>query len=56
MADVDSKRQFGSGDRVALVGTVRYDRAGFVTVRWDDKTESVVWGADLVPEAKETER
>ena len=36
-----------TGDRVALCGNVSYARGGFVLVRWDDGTTSLVWGADL---------
>jgi hypothetical protein len=36
-----------TGDRVALYGNVSYERGGFVLVRWDDGTTSLVWGADL---------
>lgn len=49
--------RFGTGDRVALTGTVRWGSStGFVTITLDSGPEVVVWGADLVPEAKETER
>jgi hypothetical protein len=36
-----------TGDRVALCGSVSYERGGFVLVRWDDGTSSLVWGVDL---------
>lgn len=36
-----------TGDRVALWGTVSFERAGFVTVRWDNGQTTSEWGADL---------
>jgi hypothetical protein len=47
-----SMRQPGS--RVALgsdrgrLGTVRHERSGFVSVRWDAGYVELVWGAELV--------
>jgi hypothetical protein len=41
-------KRFQSGQTVALVGVVRFERNGFVTVRWPDGTETVLWAADLV--------
>jgi hypothetical protein len=35
------------GQRVALAGRVESERSGFVTVRWDDGSRSIVWGPDL---------
>jgi hypothetical protein len=34
-------------------GTVSYERSGFVLVRWDGGSESLVWGADLTREETE---
>jgi hypothetical protein len=34
----------------ARKGTVRYERSGFVLVRWDLGGELLVWGADLARE------
>jgi hypothetical protein len=43
-------RAWRPGDRVTLTvrGTVAHDRAGFVTVDWDERT--IEWGTDLAPE------
>jgi hypothetical protein len=38
---------YRSGARVTLSGTVSYERSGFVLVRWDDGTVSLVWAAYL---------
>jgi hypothetical protein len=48
----EEPRKWRTGDRVTLTlaGTVAHDRSGFVTVRWDDREPSTVWGADLEPE------
>jgi hypothetical protein len=48
-----TERRFDSGDRVTLTGTVAYERSGFVFVRWDGGSESLVWGAELVREPLE---
>lgn len=48
-----SERQFDSGDRVTLTGTVAYERNGFVFVRWDGGNESLVWGADMADPTEE---
>lgn len=41
------RSRVNTGDRVALCGTVSYERSGFVLVRWDDGSSSLIWGADL---------
>ena len=47
MVGVTKRPRAKTGDRVALCGNVSYERGGFVLVRWDDGTTSLVWGADL---------
>lgn len=36
------------GERVAVAGTVEFERAGFVTVRWDNGSRSTVRALDLL--------
>lgn len=48
-------RQPGEAVTLTKNGKVLYERSGFVTVKWDDGTQTTEWGLELKTESPKTE-